>query len=128
MSEKPVDKVAARRLIAEAVDSFEKLEVISYVYRNGYAVLDPDAISTASGIPSDEVRVVIAQLRKAHVLDPNGEWKDAVEALVTLYDDDRALVLHLLSRSALDRVRNQAAQVFSDAFLIKPRKKGDPDA
>jgi hypothetical protein len=128
MSEKPVDKAAARRLIAEAVDSFEKLEVISYVYNNGYAVLDPDAISAASGIPADEVRVVIAQLRKAHVLEPNGPYKDAVEALVTLYDDDRALVLHLLSRSALDRVRNQAAQVFSDAFVIRPKKKGDPDA
>ena len=128
MTEKPVDKAAGWRLIAEAVDSFEKLEVISYVYRNGYAVLDPDAISKASGIPSDEVRAAIAQLRKAHVLDPNGPWKDGVEALVTMYDDDRALVLHLLSRSALDRVRNQAAQVFSDAFVIRPKKKGDPDA
>lgn len=128
MSGKAVDKAAARRLIAEAVDSFEKLEVISYVFRNGYAVLDPDAISTASGIPADEVRVAIAQLRKAHVLEPNGLWKDAVESLVTMYDEDRALVLHLLSRSALERVRNQAANAFSDAFVIRPKKKGDPDA
>lgn len=129
MSEKPIDKVAARRLIGEAVDSFEKLEVVSYAVRTGYAVLDPFAISKETGIPEDELRVAIAQLRKAHVLEPNGPWKDAVEALVELYDEDRALVLHLLSRAAMDRVRNQAAQVFSDAFLLRPpKKKGDPDA
>ena len=127
MSEKPIDKAAARRLIAEAVDSFEKLEVVSYAVRTGYAVLDPDAISTETGISTDELRAAIAQLRKARVLEPDGPWKDAVEALVAMYDDDRAVVLHLLSRAALDRVRNQAARVFSDAFLITP-KKGDPDA
>jgi hypothetical protein len=45
VSEKPIDKAAARRLIAEAVDSFEKLEVVSYAVRTGFAVLDPFAIS-----------------------------------------------------------------------------------
>jgi hypothetical protein len=128
MSEKPIDKAAARRLIVEAVDSFEKLEVVSYAVRTGYAVLDPFAISKETGIPEDELRVAIAQLRKARVLEPNGPWTEAVEALVAMYDDDRAVVLHLLSRAALDRVRSQAAQVFSDAFLIRPKKKGDPDA
>jgi hypothetical protein len=128
VSEKPIDKAAARRLIAEAVDSFEKLEVVSYAVRTGYAVLDPFAISKETGIPEDELRVAIAQLRKARVLEPNGPWTEAVEALVAMYDDDRAVVLHLLSRAALDRVRSQAARVFSDAFLITPKKKGDPDA
>ncbi len=128
MSEKPIDKVAARRLIGEAVDSFEKLEVVSYAVRTGYAVLDPFAISKETGIPEDELRSAIAQLRKARVLEPNGPWQEAVEALVAMYDDDRAVVLHLLSRAAMDRVRHQAAQVFSDAFLLKPpKKKGDPD-
>lgn len=128
MTDKPIDKVAARRLIAEAVDSFEKLEVLSYAVRTGYGVLDPDAISTETGIPSDEVRASIALLRKARVLEPDGPWKEAVQALVAMYDEDRAVVLHLLSRAALDRVRSQAARVFSDAFLITPKKKGDPDA
>lgn len=129
MSEKPIDKVAARRLIAEAVDSFEKLEVVCYAVRTGYAVLDPDAIGRDTGVPADELRAAIAQLRKARVLEPDGPWKDAVVALVAMYDDDRAVVLHLLSRAAMDRVRHQAAQVFSDAFVLKPaKKKGDPDA
>ena len=37
-------------------------------------------------------------------------------------------VKNLMARAALDRVRSEAARVFSDAFLLRPKKKGDPDA
>jgi hypothetical protein len=44
-----------------------------------------------------------------------------------MYDADRIQVLNLLTKTALDRVRRQAARVFADAFVIKPsKKKGDP--
>jgi uncharacterized protein YaeQ len=79
VSEKPIDKAAARRLIAEAVDSFEKLEVVSYAVRTGYAVLDPDAISTETGISTDELRAAIAQLRKARVLARALEHSEGLE-------------------------------------------------
>ena len=45
-----------------------------------------------------------------------------------MYDDDRIEVLNLMTRAAMDRVRKEAARVFADAFVLRPKKKGDPDA
>jgi hypothetical protein len=46
-----------------------------------------------------------------------------------MYDADRILLLNMLTKTALDRVRQQAARVFADAFVLKPsKKKGDSDA
>ena len=48
--------------------------------------------------------------------------------VVATYDDDRIEVLNLMTRTALARVRKQAARAFADAFVLRPKKKGDPDA
>lgn len=45
-----------------------------------------------------------------------------------MYDDDRIEVLNLMTKTALARVRKEAARVFADAFVLRPRKKRDPDA
>jgi hypothetical protein len=118
----------ARRLVAEVVDSFEKLEIVVYVHRSGYAAQTPEAIAKGLSIslPLHEVEVCVQALQARHVLEPNGPWATSVAALVEMYDKDRIEILNLITRAALARVQKQTASVFADAFLLR-KKKGDPD-
>ena len=118
----------ARRLVSEAVDSFEKLEIVVYVHRSGYAVRTPAEIAKALSIsiPLLEVEQCVAALQTKHVLVPGGPWADSVAALVELYEHDRIEVLNLITRSALARAGRQTAHLFADAFVLR-KKKGDPD-
>jgi hypothetical protein len=119
---------AVRRLVTEVVDSFEKLEILVYIQRAGFQVKPAAEIAKAISVPVDEVDRCMAVLRHHGVLDADGPWRAAVDGLVKLYDDDRIEVMNLMTRTALERVREQAARVFADAFVLRPKKKGDPDA
>jgi hypothetical protein len=126
MSESP-DVEEVRELFREVVDSFEKLEILVHVVRAGSALAAPADIAQAVGMPVDEVEFCVRKLRADGAFDPSGPWAPAVASLLRMYDADRIQVLNLLTKTALDRVRRQAARVFADAFVIKPsKKKGDP--
>ncbi len=128
MSGSAPDTQAAKRLINEVIDSFEKLEILVHVHRAGYKLEPAAGIAKAIAVPLDEVDKCIVVLQREGVLDANGPWRSAVDALVNMYDDDRIEVLNLMTRAAMDRVRKEAARVFADAFVLRPKKKGDPDA
>jgi hypothetical protein len=118
----------ARRLVSEVVDSFEKLEIVVYVHRSGYAVLTPAEIAKglSISIPLHEVELCVHALQAKRVLEANGPWTVSLAALVEMYDRDRIEVLNLITRSALAKAGRQTANVFADAFVLR-KKKGDPD-
>lgn len=124
----PPDTQAARRLLATIVDSFEKLEIVVHVQRAGFKTPPVPELAKATSLPTDEVADCMRVLQAHGVLDPQGPWRAAVDALVRMYDEDRIEVMNLMTRTALDRVRKEAARVFADAFVLRPKKKGDPDA
>jgi hypothetical protein len=128
MPSSPADNQAVKRLVAEVIDSFEKLEVAVYVHKSGFKPAVPAELATATSVPVDEISKCVEVLTEAGVLDARGPWRTALDALVKMYDDDRIEVLNLMTRTALDRVRKEAARVFADAFVLRPKKKGDSDA
>ena len=120
---------AAYKLVAQVVDSFEKLEIVVFVHRSGYRVTAPADIAKGVSIalPVAEIEECVASLNHTGVLDPKGPWASAVAALVEMYDHDRIEVLNMITRSTLARVRKQSARVFADAFVLRKKKK-EPDA
>lgn len=62
MSSDP-EQQAARRLITEKIDSFEKLEIVVHVYRSGYTATSPAEIANATSMPADEVTKCMQALR-----------------------------------------------------------------
>jgi hypothetical protein len=128
MSAGKPDMQAARRLIDEVIDSFEKLEIVVHLHRLDFAATPAPEIAKALSLPGDEVDRALQDLDRERVLERNGPWRAAVDALVQMYDTDRIEVLRLMTKTALERVRKHAARVFADAFVLRPKKKGDPDA
>lgn len=118
---------AVRRLLAEVVDSFEKLEILIHLYRKGFAPEPAATIATALSLKEDEVARCVSSLKATGALAPNGPWASAIAALAHMYESDRIEVFDLMTRTALERVRKQAARLFADAFVLRPKKKGDPD-
>lgn len=123
------DTEAVSKLLGEVVDSFEKLEILVHVVRAGSAVSAPGDIAASIGMKPDEVEQCVKYLRSEGVFDPSGPWAPAVSSLMQMYEVDRIQLLNMLTKTALDRVRKQAARVFADAFVLRPaKKKEDPDA
>lgn len=119
--------------MAEVIDSFEKVEILVHLHGVGFAPRTAAEIAKglAISLPVEEIEQNLRAMRPTGVLDPNGPWSAAVAELVEMYRRDRIEVMHLITKSALDRVRRetaQAARTFADAFLLRPKKKGDPDA
>jgi len=125
----PASTEELRSLITEAVDSFEKLEVLVHIVKAGNAIAPAPEVAKALSMSVEDVEQSVRSLRDAGVFDPSGPWSPAVATLLQLYDSDRIGVFELMTKMALARVRKQAARVFADAFVIKPaKKKGDNDA
>jgi len=129
MADGAPDTEAVSKLLAEVVDSFEKLEILVQVVRAGSAIAAPADIAASVGMKVDDVEKCVKYLRNEGVFDPSGPWAPAVASLLQMYDADRIQLLNMLTKTALERVRKQAARVFADAFVLKPaKKKEDPDA
>ena len=127
-------------MLAEMVDSSEKLEVVAYLYRARYRAKTTRMIAAALSLPSRAVAEALSALLHAGLvrttdqdgagwwLDPNNPSAATVETLVTLYAKDRLGLLKLMTRVALDRVRAEAARVFPEQIEIRIRKRTcDPE-
>lgn len=122
------DTQAVKRLLTEVIDSFEKLEIVVHLHRTGFHPQSSAEIAKALALPLEEVDTSVRMLQADRVLEAHGPWRPHVDALVTMYDEDRIDVLNLMTKTALERVRKQAARAFADAFVLRPKKKGDDDA
>ena len=109
-------------LAVQVLDSFEKLELLIALDRAGEPQADVDP-EVATGLVASRA---IAATPAGYVLDFGGPWGAHLRALLDLYAADRLEVVTLMSKAALERMRERAARAFADAFVIR-KKKGDDD-
>jgi hypothetical protein len=128
---------AARRILTDVLDSFEKLVLVVHLYRQREQPCTLEELAQAIALTRDLVAETLAGLAADGVvrsadgrwaLDPRGKWAANVDALMQVYEEDRIVVHDAMTQLALERIRGQAANVFADAFLFRQPKKGKPDA
>ncbi len=128
---------AIRRLLTEVIDSIEKLELVLHLRRGSSTIPE---LTAQLGLPEPMVAEAVTALiasgvaskqidRTIRYVAENPQHAVLV-ALAKLYDDDRIVVLRLITQISIERVRSEAARVFADAFVFRaPKKpKGEPDA
>ncbi len=129
---------AIRKLLSETIGSVESLEVLLRLSQQGPA--GTPAIAKALGLPEPMVGEAVTALVAVGLVERQADGKvrylsehpqaASVAALGKLYDDDRIIVLRLITQLSIERVRSEAARLFADAFVFRsPKKpKGEPDA
>jgi DNA-binding GntR family transcriptional regulator len=129
---------AVIELLAERIDSFEKLEIIVALHGSPRTTMSVDELCRTVQLSRDTVREAAVELRSAslveltktgevQLLPPTSRDHAAVSRLVELYAKDRFTVVKAMGEVALQRIRNMASRAFADAFVIrkKPPKDGE---
>lgn len=137
MSTKLPDAVA--ELLADRVDSFEKLELLVALHAAPRTTLSIDALCRALKLTRDVVREAAVQLRAVslvevtsvgdvQLLPPTSRDRAAVTELVNFYADDRITVVKAMAEISVNRIRGMASRTFAEAFVIRkkpPKGSGD---
>lgn len=121
-----------RKCLETYLDSFEKLEVVRALRASGHALSRSD-LEAACRFTADTIHEVLGSLQRLRVVALDTEdglvrlgslaADPAFDAVMRLYENDRAAVLSTLSKISLERIRSMAARAFADAFVL--RKKRD---
>jgi len=119
------------------VDSIEKLELLVHLSQVGPAT--SPTLASKLGLPEPMVAEAITALiasgvaakhpdKSIHYV-PDTPHHATVIALAKLYEEDRIIVLRLITQISIERVRSEAVRVFADAFVFRaPKKpKGESD-
>lgn len=103
-------------LLFEVVDSFEKLEIVVYLYRSRSSAQRSEWIGTDLSLPAKTVAEALASLLHAGVVrthqqdgagwwfDPWSAWATSIEVLVALYELDRDELLMLMKQVAYENM------------------------
>jgi hypothetical protein len=127
------DPVAeAQELLVDTIETFEKLEVVRALSRRAPRTTEQlvEELALPIDVARDTLRALVAkriliEQSGGWIIDPKSARRDAVLALVQIYDQDRVGVMNRMTKIALERIRADAARTFADAFVLRPRKKED---
>ena len=135
MTSKVPDNV---RELLTRVDSFEKLEIVLFLHRADRGTSTLDELARVLGLTRSALQEATRELRAVslvnvstagvvQLLPPSSRDRVAVDALAKAYEEDRFGIVKELSDIAMGHIRNMAANVFADAFVIrkKPPKDGN---
>lgn len=121
-------------LLRDQVDSFEKLELLRAL-RTADRPMAASELEISCRLAPETVRDVLGSLLQLRIVerDDNGTLfrmaaagrAPAFETLLSIYEEDRSIVMRALSARAMERIRGMAARAFADAFLL--RKRGGDD-
>ncbi len=124
-----------RRLIATQVDTFDKLEIVVELATTPGQAVDRKYLAAAVSSPPEVFSKSVLGLEQAGLLAVNGdlvgpsnaEAMHLMEELLRAYRSDGVAVVRALSEVAMARIRGMTAHSFADAFVLRPRRKGDND-
>ncbi len=126
-----------RDLLRDRIETYESLELVLMLRKNGGAWSSETSLANALGIPTSAVREELMMLCERELVEPREggahevryaprtpALDDDVRTLAALYDEDRLAIVQIMNENAIRRVRTFAARTFADAFLIRKKKNG----
>ena len=120
-----------RRLLDTKLDTYEKLELVGILAKQG--AMSVTELARELQVGEDVLRRVAADLERSNLVEVITETVHltATPAELVLIAEGAQLeprrVVTLLSSIALDRIRGMSARSFADAFTLRKNKKGDGD-
>ena len=132
-----VETDALQAFLREHVSSFEELETLLFLARAPRRSWSAEELAAALKLPEDNVGaaldglIAVGSLLEASAASGSVAYRYApapalqplLERLRIAYDEERVLILQLMTSNALQRVRSAAAQRLADAFRLQRDKK-----
>lgn len=123
-----------RALLRDQVESYEQLETLLLLASDPERSWDAERLGERVRISPDEASEVLAGLAGAGLLrrDARGGHRYApsrpelgrvVARLAAVYAKVPLEVVKIMSTNSIERVRNAAFRTFSDAFLLRRKKR-----
>lgn len=129
---------AVRRLLDDAVNTLEKLELVIRLYRARERRLTIGKLQRELELDRDDFRRSVAELTQAALIHRYG--RDTIELLLhgaedeavmrelaAIYDSDKTRLIIAISEISMHRLRNLAGKAFADAFVIRKKYGDDED-
>jgi hypothetical protein len=124
-------------ILADVIDSFEKLEAVVHLYGLPGRRVSADEIARSVGMHPTATAEALEELRKNEVVArsddsvPRYSYRldsphaGMIDKLVDIYANDRVAILNMLTMIAMQRIRRSAAETFADAFRVRRKKDDD---
>jgi trehalose 6-phosphate phosphatase len=126
----------ALALLDECVHSFEHLEALLLLHRSPLREWTADEVADALETPTD-LTAVLDHLAQAQLIavrrdefasvffygPATSELADAVECLASTYERSRIAIIRRMNANVIDRLRDGAARVFAESFVVKPASR-----
>jgi trehalose 6-phosphate phosphatase len=131
----------ALALLDEHVQSFEQLEALLLLHQAPLREWTADEVADALGIPAD-LTAVLEHLAQAQLIAVRSDeltpvffygpatsaLADAVECLASTYERSRTAIMLRMNSNVIDRLRDGAARVFAESFVVAPVARTRPPA
>jgi len=124
-----------QRFLATQIDTFDKLEIAVELASTG-AEVERSHLAAGLSLPADVFARSLAELVQTGLLAVRGdaigpanpEAARGMEELLRAYRTDGVTVVRAIAEIAMQRIRGNPARSFADAFVLRSKKKEDPNA
>lgn len=126
-----------QRLLSEHILSFEQLEAVLLLRSSAPRAWRTQEVATALQVSGDAAHEALSALNARRLIaaatdddelryrfaPATAEIAQALERLADRYARHPVEILKLMSANAIERLRSSAARAFSEAFLLRGRRK-----
>ena len=126
---------SVQRLLETHVDTFDKLEIALELANTPGQAVDRQHLAAGLSLPPEVFAASVVELEQTGLLVTRDELigpssaqavKD-LDELMRAYRADGVAIVRALSEIAMKRIRGMAARAFADAFVLRPKRKEEPD-
>jgi DNA-binding transcriptional regulator PaaX len=124
-----------RQFLFERVATYEELEILLLLRRKEGQAFSVAGVAKELGASNEDCRAALQNLERQGLLASAEEpprfryapsdsvLAQRVEELAAAYQDQRILVVQMMSGNAVARVRTAAIRTFADAFRLRGQKR-----
>ena len=124
-----------QQFLFDRVTTYEELEILLLLQRKAGQAFSVAGVAKELGASTEDCRAALQNLERQGLLTSAEEpprfryapsdsvLAQRVEELAAAYQDQRILVIQMMSRNAVARVRTAAIHTFADAFRLRGPKK-----
>ncbi len=126
---------SVQSVLATQVDTFDKLEIAVELANTPGQAVERKGLAAGLSLPPDVFERSLVELQQSGLVTVRGDLVGpsnaaavkSIDELVRTYHSDGISVVRALSEIAMARIRGMTARSFANAFVLRSKRKEEPD-